>query len=265
MIDQQFSKIVEEKLVQNGIEVLKDFPVSSIQGSDSVTGVVVNEKEIAAETVIMCTGTAPDVEIARSMNAELGETGGVKVNSHMETSVNAVFAAGDCVESTCFIREAPVLSGLGTIATRQGIVAGANAAGGDTYAPPVLGASVMKLFDIEIGAVGLTEDFAKDAGFDVAASTVKYPTLPHYYPGGSVAHTRLLADKSNGRLIGGQVIADQGAAQRVNMLSLAILNKMTVDELHMADFCYSPPCSDIWAAEAITAGGLATRLRKSRK
>jgi NADPH-dependent 2,4-dienoyl-CoA reductase/sulfur reductase-like enzyme len=123
----------------------------------------------------------------------------------------------------------------------------------------------MKLFDVEIGAVGLTEDFARNAGFEVVASTIRYPTLPHYYPGGSEAHVRLLADKKDGRLIGGQVIVDSGAALRVNMLSLAILNRMTASELHMADFCYSPPCADIWAAEAIAAGGLATRLRKSRR
>jgi NADH oxidase (H2O2-forming) len=265
MIDQQFSRIVEEKLAQNGIEVLKDFPVSCVLGSEKATGVVVNEKEIPAEIVIMCTGTAPDVEIAASSGAEIGQTGGIKVNDRMQTSVQGVFAAGDCVESICAIRETPVLSGLGTVATRQGMVAGANAAGGDEHAPPVLGASVMKLFDIEIGAVGLTEDFATKAGFDVMATTIKYPTLPHYYPGGSEVRTRLLADKSNGRLLGGQVIVETGAAQRVNMLSLAILNRMTVSELHMADFCYSPPCADIWAAEAITAGGLATRLRKSRR
>ncbi len=265
MIDKQFSRIVEEKLSQNDIEVLKDHPVGSVIGTDKAAGVMVNEKEIPAGMVIMCTGTAPDVEIAVSMGVSTGKTGGIKVNDRMETGIDGIFAAGDCVESTCFIRGTPVLSGLGTIATRQGMVAGANAAGADEHAPPVLGASVMKLFDIEIGAVGLTEDFAANAGFDVFASTIKYPSLPHYYPGGTEVHVRLLADKNDGRLIGGQVIVNEGAAQRVNMLSLAILNRMTAEELHMADFCYSPPCSDIWAAEAIAAGGLATRLRKSRK
>lgn len=265
MIDQQFSKNVEEKLTQNGIEVLKGSPLTSVTGDTKVAGVIVDDKEIPADMVIMCTGTAPDVELAQAAGLELGTTGGIKVNGRMETSVEGIYAVGDCVESECFIRKTPMLSGLGTIATRQGLVAGGNAAGADLKAPPVLGASVMKLFDIEIGAVGLTEDFAKKAGLETAVGAVKYPTLPHYYPGGSDVHARLLADKGSGKIIGGQVVVGSGAAERVNMLSLAILNGMKAGEIYSADFCYSPPCQDIWAAEAVAAGGLARRLEKSKR
>ena len=73
------------------------------------------------------------------------------------------------------------------------------------------------------------------------------------------------ADKKNGKIIGGQILCKSGAAERVNMLSVAILKGITVGELHMADFCYSPPCSDIWAAEAIAAQGLARRLERGKR
>jgi NADH oxidase (H2O2-forming) len=265
MIDEPFSKLVEEKLIGKGIIILKGSPLTKVLGDKKVTGVLVGEKEVRADMVVMCTGTTPETGLARAMGLEMGQTGGIKVDGRMETSVKGIFAAGDCVESQCFIRKVPMLSGLGTVATRQGMAAGANAAGGDAQAPPVLGAAVMKLFDMEIGAVGLTEDFAREAGFDVVASTIKYPSLPHYYPGGTDVHARLLADKKNGRIIGGQVLVKRGAAERVNMLSAAILKGMTAGEMHMADFCYSPPCADIWAAEAVAAGGLAKRLERGRQ
>jgi len=262
MIDKQFSKIVEDKLVENGIEVMRGASVSSITGEGKVEAVKVGDNEIQADMVIMCTGTAPEVSLAKSIGVEIGTTGGIKVNEFMETNIPGIYAIGDCVESTCFFRNAPLLSGLGTIATRQGMVAGANATGAREKAPPVLGASIMKLFDTEIGAVGLTEDAAKEAGFNLAAGSVKYPTLPHYFPGGTEAQVRLLAEKPSGRLIGGQVIVKQSAAYMVNMMSIAIFKGVTAAELQMADFCYSPPCSDIWAAEAIAAGGLLRRLAK---
>lgn len=265
MVDQQFSKILEDKLTEKGIDVLKGAPVSAILGDEKVKAVAVDGQEIPTDIVVMCTGTAPDVRLAESMELKIGPTGGIKVSKRMETSTEGVFAAGDCVQSECEIRKCETLSGLGTVATRQGMVAGANAAGGNLQAPPVLGASVMKLFDLEVGAVGLTEDFAREAGFDVAAATLKYPTLPHYYPGGGEAQVRLLADTATGRILGGQVVVETGAAQRVNMLSIAILKGMTVSELHMADFCYSPPCSDIWAPEAIAAGSLERRLERSKR
>lgn len=265
MVDSQISEMIEAKLVEKGITVLKGSEVSAILGDERVTGAVVGDDEIPADMIIMCTGVLPDNELAKSMGLEIGSTGGIRVDNRMETNVKGVYAAGDCVENECFVRKSPVLSGLGTIATRQGIVAGANAAGADVQAPPVLGASVMKLFDMEIGSVGPTEDFARDAGIDIAASTIKYPSLPHYYPGGSDVHVRLLADKKDGRIIGGQILVNRGAAERINMLSVAILKHMTASELHMADFCYSPPCSDIWAAEAISASGLARRLERRKR
>ena len=264
MIDEPFSQLVEEKLIENGIAVMKGSPLTKVLGDKKVTGVLVGEKDVRADMVVMCTGTVPETELARSMGIDIGQTDGIKVNVRMETSAKDIFAAGDCVESQCFIRKVPMLSGLGTVATRQGMVAGANAAGGDAQAPPVLGAAVMKLFDMEIGAIGLTEDFAREAGFEVAASTIKYPSLPHYYPGGTDVHVRLLADKKSCKIIGGQILVKKGAAERVNMLSAAILKGMTASELHMADFCYSPPCADIWAAEAVAAGGLVKRLEKGR-
>jgi len=264
MIDTPLSQVVEDKLVEKGIDILKGEAVSAVLGDDKVNGVKVGDAEIPADIVVMCTGTAPEVELARSMGIEIGELGGIKVDDRLETNIKDVYAAGDCVESECFIRKTPVLNGLGTIATRQGMVAGINAAGGDLKAPPVLSASVMRLFDVDIGAVGPTEDFAKEAGIDVAISTVKYPSLPHYYPGGKDVQVRLLADKTTGKIIGGQIIVHKGAAERINMLSMAILKGTTAQELNMADFCYSPPCSDTWAAEAIAAQGLVRRLERKK-
>jgi NADH oxidase (H2O2-forming) len=264
MVDKEISQFIEEKLVEKGVIVLKGAEMSAILGEGKVTGVTVGENEVSADMVVMCTGVVPDNNLAKSMGLEIGSTGGIKVSERMETSVSGIYAAGDCVENECFVTKKPVLSGLGTIATRQGMVAGANAVGADMKAPPVLGASVMKLFDIEIGAVGPTEDFARGAGIDVAALGVKYPSLPHYYPGGTDVQVRLLADKATSKIIGGQIIVHRGAAERINMLSMAILKGATAQELNTADFCYSPPCSDIWAAEAVAAQGLVRRLESKK-
>jgi pyruvate/2-oxoglutarate dehydrogenase complex dihydrolipoamide dehydrogenase (E3) component len=73
-----------------------------------------------------------------------------------------------------------------------------------------------------------------------------------------------LADKATSKIIGGQIIVHKGAAERINMLSMAILKGATAQELNMADFCYSPPCSDTWAAEAIAAQGLVRRLERKK-
>ncbi|MCK4266905.1 MAG: FAD-dependent oxidoreductase, partial [Thermoplasmata archaeon] len=104
MIDAPLSKVVEEKLEEKGIGVLKGDAVNAVLGEEKVTGVKVGDAEVQADMVVMCTGTAPEVELARSMGVTIGQTGGISVNERLETNFKGVFAAGDCVESECFIR-----------------------------------------------------------------------------------------------------------------------------------------------------------------
>jgi NADPH-dependent 2,4-dienoyl-CoA reductase/sulfur reductase-like enzyme len=117
---------------------------------------------------------------------------------------------------------------------------------------------------MEIGSVGTTESGIQDSGFKVSpvAALIKYPSLPHYYPGGTDVHIKLIADKASKRIIGGQVLCKSGATLRVNMISLAIQNKMTIADILKSDFCYSPPVTDVWEPVMIAAQAVAARLSK---
>ncbi|MCX7704138.1 MAG: hypothetical protein N2234_08605 [Planctomycetota bacterium] len=121
----------------------------------------------------------------------------------------------------------------------------------------------MRLFGLEIGSVGLTETQAKDANLDVIAMQVKYPSLPHYFEGGEEVPVRMIAEKQTGKILGAQILCREAAALRVNLISTAILAGVTVSQFADSDFCYSPPCSDIWAPEAIAAQTIMRRLKRS--
>jgi NADH oxidase (H2O2-forming) len=125
---------------------------------------------------------------------------------------------------------------------------------------------VLELFDAHIGSVGLTEASAKEAQFLALSAMTKHSSLPHYYPGGVPVTVRLIADSTSCRILGAQIVAPSGAgvAQRINGLSIAILKGATAQELANADFCYSPPVSDIWAAEAVAAQALLRRIETER-
>jgi NADH oxidase (H2O2-forming) len=266
MLDEPVSKIVEQILTSNGIAIMAGNEISAVLGDSRVTGVKVGSETVPADMVIMCTGVTPDVRLAKEAGLAIGDAGGIRVDKRMMTSAPDIFAAGDCVEYPHAVSGIPFVSGLGTVATKQGLVAGTNAAGGDSPAPPVFGATVLKLFDTHIGSVGLTEVAAKEAQFLTLSAMTKHSSLPHYYPGGVPVTVRLIADSASCRILGGQIIAppQAGVAQRINQLSIAILKSVTVWELASADFCYSPPVSDIWAAEAVAAQALMRRIESER-
>ena len=70
-------------------------------------------------------------------------------------------------------------------------------------------------------------------------SRLKDNTRARYYPGGKTVEIKLFADGE--RLIGGQVVGEEGVHGRINVLSLAIGKRMTPADLAAAETCYAPP------------------------
>ncbi|MDI6883716.1 MAG: FAD-dependent oxidoreductase [Hadesarchaea archaeon] len=255
MLDPDMSDAVIDRLSQVGISTVCGKPVKEIRGDEKVSSVVLEDKEIPADIVILAVGVKPDVELAREAGIEFGPTKMIKVDDHLRTSAPDVYAAGDCAETRCFFTNRPIKSQLATTAIRMGKVAGTNAAGGDEVFPGVLNTVVSSAYGLEIASVGLTTQAAKEAGIETIAGRIRTLSKPYFYPGAEPIIVKLVAEPKERRIIGGQIIG-AGAAERVNMLAFAITHKVTVDELAHIEYCYAPPVNDcieplVVAAEAV--------------
>ena len=171
----------------------------------------------------------------------------------METSVKDVYAAGDCAESVSLITNRPILSQLGTTAVRQAKVAGTNAAGGYAVFPGCLCSAVTKLFDVEIGATGLTEHMAGRYGMRVISGSITSKTRADYYPGGKSIRIKILVEPNTHRIVGAQIVGGEEVTQRINALSIAMQKQMTIEELAKADTCYAPPVNETWEPMILAA------------
>jgi NADH oxidase (H2O2-forming) len=259
MLDPDMSDAVLDKLNRVGISTICGKPVREIRGEEKVSSVVVGEEEIQVDLVILATGVKPDIELAKSAGVELGTLGAIKVDDHLRTSAPDVYAAGDCVEANCLLTKRPILSQLATTAIRMGKIAGANAAGGDEVFPGVLNTIVSSAYGLEIAATGLTSRNARDAGIETVAGRIRTLNKPYFYPGAEPIIVKLIVEPEERRVVGGQIIGD-GAAERVNMLALAIKHKVTVDELAHIEYCYAPPVSDCIEPIAVAAEAVLRRL-----
>src|SRR5947199_150274 len=101
----------------------------------------------------------------------MAEAGAIVTDERQKTSAAGVYAAGDCCEVLPRVSGRRVWNPLGQPAVRQGWVAGANAARGDSsqarYAG-VVGTNVCKVFGLEVARTGLSIEEARAAGFDAA-------------------------------------------------------------------------------------------------
>jgi NADH oxidase (H2O2-forming) len=261
MLDADMAKIVQETLQQKGINILTGKGVEEFLGTDKVTGIIAGGEQINADLFVSAFGVRANNQLAVNAGIALGETKAIKTNARMETNVKDVYAAGDCAESVHTVTKKPALQQLGTVAVRHGKVAGINAAGGYALFTGVLGSAVTRLFDMDVGATGLTEFAAQRARIETVTGTISSKTKADYYPGALPIKVKLVVEKESQRIIGAQIIGGEEVTQRINAVSFAIQKQMTVRELVKADTAYAPPLCETWEPMVLAAEMVLMKLR----
>ncbi len=262
VFDGDMADYAQKEIEKRGVRVVVGKRADAILGKDKVEGVSVGGEEIKADLVVMAAGIRPRTELIRELGVELGVTRAIRVNPRMETSVSGIFAAGDCVESQSSITGLPCLYQLGTNAVRQGATAGTNAAGGYVANPRVICSAVTRVFDFELGAVGLSEYQAAKVGFQTVSASITGRTRAPYFPGGKEIKVKIIAEPILGRVMGAQIIGGENVAQRINMISVAIQKEMTLLELSAADTSYAPPVAETLEPVALAAEIAAKKIRR---
>jgi len=263
MIDPDMASQLQERMEEEGVEVRLGYAAQEIlpgrvRMKHRSSG---SEEELPADLVVVATGVRPNTNLAAQTGLKLGPTGGIVVDDRMATSAPNVYAAGDCAEYRDLVTGQPVVSGLGSVALRQGEVAGTNAAGGQARLNGVVRASTTRLFGLEIAAAGPTRHTAEQAKLPLLAAKFQGRATAEYYPTEHTVTVKLLAHKETGKLLAGQVIG-YCAAQRANLISAAITAGMTIHQLAALETCYAPPVAPI--REPITLAAQILSLRHQR-
>jgi len=260
-LDSEMARALQEMLEQKGITILTGKCVEEFLGTDSVTGIVAGGEQISGDFFLSAFGIRANVQLATDAGMATGETKAIKTDTRMETSAKDVYAVGDCAETTNIVTQRPMLPQLGTVAVRQGKVAGINAAGGHALFTGALGSAVSRLFETDCGWTGLTEAAAKKAGIETVSGTIASRTKADYYPGALPIKVKLVIEKQTQRVIGSQIIGGEEVTQRINAISLAIQRQMTVGDLAKADTAYAPPLCETWEPFVLAAEMALMRLR----
>ena len=194
-----------------------------------------------ADLVLVSVGIKAEVGLAKAAGLEIGPTGGVRTNGRMESSDPDIYAVGDAAEIRHAITGARARIALAGPANRQGRIAGANAAGAKLVYPGALGTSIVRVRHMVAGFTGLNTAQAAKAGYSFFTSLTRDHSHAHYYPGARPVLTKLIAEEGTGRLLGAQVVGEEGIDKRVDVLATAIAGKMDVSDLENLDLAYSPP------------------------
>ena len=254
MLDTEMAVQIQEYLIEKGFKMKMGQKVVKILGQNGkVAGVeLATGEKIEAEMVLLSIGVKQNLELAKDLGLEIGKFG-VKVNKFLETSVPDVMAAGDCVEKQHFVTKRPVTGQLRGPAVIQGRLAAKRLAGYDIEFPGVTNNSAVKLFGKSIGSVGLTEEVAKQEGFETISTTVNSRSKHGMIPGVEPWTLKLIFDKESQKVIGGQIISDSEApVKEIDTVNALILGEKTIAELTTLMCAGNPDCSSEPSLEPIT-------------
>jgi NADPH-dependent 2,4-dienoyl-CoA reductase/sulfur reductase-like enzyme/rhodanese-related sulfurtransferase len=243
-LDPEMARLVERYMARRGVTLELSNGVAGFeQTADGALEVLTSSgKRLPADIVILAIGVRPETALAKMAGIEIGERGGIRVDEQMRTSDPDIFAVGDAVEVRDFVTGQWSLVALAGPANRQGRIVADVLAGRDARFRGTQGTSICQIFEGVIAQTGVNEKTLKRIGDADYEKIYLYPNShAGYYPGAKYIATKVLFRKSDGRLLGAQMLGEDGVPARINAFAMAIQTGLTVYDLEESELAYAPP------------------------
>lgn len=249
----EFSELAAQELERHGVTVKVGCRVEEIVEDGARRVVRTSQGDVTADLVVMSVGIVPATGFLRDTGIRMARNGAILVDRELRTSLDSVYAAGDCAVVYHRQMEEDYFIPLGTVANKCGRIAGGNMAGAHEKFVGALGTAAIKVCDLEMGRTGMSEKDAQRLGVDYKTKLVSATDHPAYYPDPEKLIIKLIYEARTRKLLGACIAGKRNAVLRADIFAVAIHNGMTTDELGMVDLAYAPPFAGVWDAVHIAA------------
>ncbi|AQQ54859.1 CoA-disulfide reductase [Planococcus lenghuensis] len=246
IFDADMAQLIHEEAAKHGIRVHTEENVEEITGKGSVEAIRTDKGTYPADLVLLSVGAYPNTKFIGDTGIVTSVRGAIQVDRYMKTNVPDIYAAGDCAVQYHRIKKKDDYIPLGTTANKQGRIAGLNMIGIPKTFEGIVGTSILKFMDLTLARTGLSEKEAEAIGLEIKTVWIKAKDIAGYYPNPKPLHVKLLYGAADELLLGGQVIGENGADKRIDVLATALYAGMRLHELEDLDLAYAPPFNGTW-------------------
>lgn len=239
-VSPKLSGIVAQKYEDHGVKLVMNEKVVGFE--DTADGIIVKTDagSYEAELAILGIGFRPNTDLVADQ-LDTMDNGAIKTNEYMQTSVEDVYAAGDSTAVFYNPTQAYDYIPLATNAVRQGMLVGRNIEKPTIAYQGTQASSAVELYETAIGTTGITSvEGATAKGIDADSISIEEDYRPDFMLSTTEVVASLVWEKGTRRIIGAEFLSAHDVTQAANVISLAIENKMTIDQLAMSDFFFQP-------------------------
>ena len=244
--DKEITDLLEEELRTHDVHLHLSQTVTELVGDQAVTQIKTNDETFDVDIVVLTAGVRPNTSFLKGTGIEMLRNGALVIDHEGRTSIEDIYAAGDCASINHILKPEPAYIPLATVANKMGRIIGENLAGAHHTFNGSLASACLKVMNLEAGRTGLSEQEAMNLGINYKTVFITDMNQTSYYPGQSKINVKLIYNADTKVILGGQIVGRKDAVQRVNVLATAIFAGLTTDQLAMLDLCYAPPFARTW-------------------
>lgn len=244
--DKEITDLLEEELRAHDVHLHLSQTVTELVGDQAVAQIKTKDEAFDVDVVVITAGVRPNTHFLKETGIEMLRNGALVIDNEGRTSIEDIYAAGDCATINHILKPEPAYIPLATVANKMGRIIGENLAGAHQTFNGSLASACLKVMDLEAGRTGLSEQEAINLGINYKKVFITDMNQTSYYPGQSKINVKLIYNADTKVILGGQIVGRKDAVQRVNVLATAIFSGLTTDQLAMLDLCYAPPFARTW-------------------
>jgi NADPH-dependent 2,4-dienoyl-CoA reductase/sulfur reductase-like enzyme/peroxiredoxin family protein/rhodanese-related sulfurtransferase/TusA-related sulfurtransferase len=242
VVDYEMATIIHEHLYSKKVNLyLKDAVKSFSEDNEALQIKLESGNIVNVDMVILCIGIRPDTTLAKKAELKIGKLGGIETNSKMETSDKDIYALGDAVEIKDCVLEQFNLIPLANSANKQGRIVADNITGKNIEYKYTTGASIVKVFDLAVGTVGVNEKTLLKNNVKYSKVYLQPSSHASYYPNSFIMMIKLLYNTENNKILGSQIVSADGVDKRIDVIASLLYKQGTIYDLANLELSYAPP------------------------
>lgn len=239
LMDQDMNQPIFDELKDKHIQYCLNEEIADINGNEITFK---SGKKEDYDIIIEGIGTKPNSDFVKNSNVQLDEKGFIPVNDAFQTNINNIYALGDVITSHYRHVDLKANVPLAWGAHRAASIIAEQFAGNDNVKfKGYLGSNIVKFFNYTFASVGVKPEELSQFNYKMVET--KQGAHAGYYPGNTPLHLRVYFDQDTRKIIRAAAVGQEGADKRIDVLSMAMQNNMTVDELTEFEVAYAPPYS----------------------
>jgi NADPH-dependent 2,4-dienoyl-CoA reductase/sulfur reductase-like enzyme len=243
-LDPEMARLAEIQLINNGIKTELNEDITSFEKSadGSLEAITGSGKKHVADIVIIAAETKAETCLAKMAGVEVGTSGGIRIDENMRTSDPDIFAVGDSIEVRDLVTGHWTLMPFSGQVNQHGRIAAEVIAGRNSHYRGIQRISICNLYNAAVAQTGMSEKVLNKMGcFDFEKVYLNPATQEVLDRGDKMKAVKIIFRKSDGHLLGAQVIGEEGVASRIEAYAMAIQMGSTIYDLEEAGLS-SAPC-----------------------